>query len=163
MDESTVAPRITIEAGLDQALAAADNFGLRTFFQYWQSKRPPNGGVPQRSAIDPVEIPELLPSVFLADIEHGPQDRVRYRLIGTRIVEHEGADYTGYYLDEVNPDPNTKMRRHYAAACIGRVYLRQDTVYWHGRGHVAYRALLLPLADGGDSIDLLFGMMQFEN
>lgn len=71
---------------------------LKEFAAYWRGKtsgdRPPHPG-----AIDPTEIPGLLPFVVIAQLESAPL-RVRYRLVGTRVVEAHGADYTNRYLDE---------------------------------------------------------------
>ena len=44
--------------------------------------------------------PELLPYVLIADFETEPF-RVRFRLVGTRLVESAGQDFTGRYLDEM--------------------------------------------------------------
>lgn len=71
---------------------------LKEFAAYWRGKtaghRPPHPG-----AIDPTEIPGLLLFVVIAQLEAAPL-RVRYRLVGTRVVEAHGADYTNRYLDE---------------------------------------------------------------
>lgn len=66
--------------------------------RYWQRKCP-DGSLPLRAAIDPTEIPQLLPYLVIAEIEAAPL-RVRYRLVGTRVVESNGADFTNRYLDE---------------------------------------------------------------
>src|SRR3546814_18274569 len=55
---------------------------------------------PRRADIDPVEIPRLMPYVLIADIEHAPF-RVRFRLVGTKVVEATGFEFTGKYLDEI--------------------------------------------------------------
>lgn len=70
---------------------------VRAFERYWSVKG--HGAIPRRSAIDPLEIPNLLPLLVIADLESAPF-RVRYRLVGTRVVESHGTDYTNRYLDE---------------------------------------------------------------
>lgn len=71
---------------------------LKEFAAYWRGK---NSGdrLPHPATIDPTEIPGLLPFVVIAQIEPAPL-RVRYRLVGTRVVEAHGSDYTNRYLDE---------------------------------------------------------------
>src|SRR5512144_3286222 len=73
---------------------------LAKFHEYWRSKCAA-GALPQRAAIDPVESPRLLPYLVIAEIEREPM-RVRYRLVGTRLVEANGSNYTNRYLDECN-------------------------------------------------------------
>ena len=62
-----------------------------------------------RAAIDPTEIPRLLPYLVIAEIEASPL-RVRYRLVGTRVVEDHGSDFTNRYLEDcdfaVDPIPH---------------------------------------------------------
>jgi hypothetical protein len=73
---------------------------VRQFHGYWLSKCGA-GMVPLRAAIDPTEIPRLLPFLVIAEIEAEPL-RVRYRLVGTRVAESNGSDFTNRYLDECN-------------------------------------------------------------
>jgi hypothetical protein len=72
---------------------------VKEFHRYWRSKSA--DGLPPRRAIDPVEIPRLLPYLVIADIEREPL-RIRYRLVGTRVAEANGSDFTNRYLDECN-------------------------------------------------------------
>src|SRR5687767_9939219 len=66
--------------------------------RYWQSKCR-DGSPPLRAAIDPTEIPRLLPYLVIAEIEASPM-RVRYRLVGTQVVEDNGSDFTNRYLED---------------------------------------------------------------
>src|SRR5690606_7103695 len=57
--------------------------------------------MPRRADLDPAAIgAELLPYVALADAEPSPF-RVRYRLVGTKMVQYSRIDFTGRYLDEL--------------------------------------------------------------
>ncbi|HNB28753.1 MAG TPA: PAS domain-containing protein [Alphaproteobacteria bacterium] len=67
---------------------------------YWQSKVR-DGRLPRPSDIDPVEIPKLLASVVICDLEDAPF-RVRFRLVGTLQVLVAGAELTGRYVDQMN-------------------------------------------------------------
>ena len=58
--------------------------------------------MPAPTDIDPLKLPlRLLPHVSLLDIEHQPERRFRWRLIGTYITETLGRDSTGRYWDEL--------------------------------------------------------------
>jgi hypothetical protein len=71
---------------------------VKDLHRYWQSKCGA-GTLPPRAAIDPTEIPRLLPYLVITEIETEPM-RVRYRLVGTQAVEATGWDFTNRYLDE---------------------------------------------------------------
>ena len=73
---------------------------VRALHRYWQSKCR-DGSLPLRAAIDPTEIPQLLPYLVIAEIEASPL-RVRYRLVGTQVVEDHGSDFTNRYLEDCN-------------------------------------------------------------
>ena len=52
--------------------------------------------MPARSDLDPAEIPILLPFVLL--VEKAAGDRLRYRLVGTAVVNEVGRDLTGDFV-----------------------------------------------------------------
>ena len=66
---------------------------------YWQAKRE-GRAMPRRADIDPVDLTDLLPDLLLGDYEASPF-RVRFRLVGTRLAEIHGLDFTGHYLDQL--------------------------------------------------------------
>ena len=60
--------------------------GARELYAYWASKKPKDG-LPGRQQVDPIDIPKLLPRIFLADvIWEGDRPRIRFRLVGQAIV-----------------------------------------------------------------------------
>ncbi len=69
---------------------------VRRLHLYWESRRL-EGAMPRRADIDPGDIRELLPYVMITEILRSPFD-VRYRLVGTAIVEAYGYDFTGRNL-----------------------------------------------------------------
>jgi len=78
----------------------ADDPILGALYRYWSRCRG-RRRVPDRRDIDPLQLgAKLLPHVGLMDIVDGGA-RVRYRLLGTAIVERFGADPTGKLMDEV--------------------------------------------------------------
>src|SRR3546814_945976 len=92
---------------------------IRELFAYWQDKR--RGDLlPRRADIDPVEIPRLMPYVLIADIEHAPF-RVRFRLVGTKVVEATGFEFTGKYLDEITLPNRKSTRLNSSHSCATRM------------------------------------------
>ncbi len=53
-----------------------------------------------RSAFDPIQVPRLLPYLFLVDLVDDGQD-FRYRLIGGHIREHSPTNFVGRRLSEI--------------------------------------------------------------
>jgi hypothetical protein len=66
---------------------------------YWQHQCE-SGKLPRRADIAPDHIRDLLPNIMIVDVEHNPM-RFRYRLVGTRVVEYNGVEFTGRYLGEI--------------------------------------------------------------
>jgi len=71
---------------------------------YWHKLAKAAGGIPPRTAFDPIAIPSVLPSVFL--IERLDADTYRFRLLGTDFAERGVSDLTGALLkrSEVDAD-----------------------------------------------------------
>jgi hypothetical protein len=63
---------------------------------YWHKLAEASGGIPDRTAFDPIAIPSTLPSVFL--IERLDADTYRFRLLGTEFAERGVIDLTGTLL-----------------------------------------------------------------
>jgi hypothetical protein len=72
---------------------------VETMLAYWRSVRV-GRSLPRRGDIDPAALRSILPQVMLTDISHEPF-RVRYRLVGTAVVEHTKLDFTGRFVDEM--------------------------------------------------------------
>ncbi|MCR9222140.1 MAG: PAS domain-containing protein [Alphaproteobacteria bacterium] len=95
---------------------------LADLYVYWAAKRPAAGGRPPRGAIDPVDIPKILPFLMLVEI-HGPE-RFFFRLVGTNVAQ--GIDPTGRYLAEGAPDG---PYRAHIVALFGECQRRGGPVY----------------------------------
>ncbi|OAB54846.1 hypothetical protein AY600_09405 [Phormidium willei BDU 130791] len=70
----------------------------RQMLAYWRSKV--DGlGPPRKAAIDPTEIPQLLPDLLI--YERIAPDHFRVRVIGTRVTARIGVDPTGANIFEL--------------------------------------------------------------
>lgn len=90
---------------------------------YWTEKRG-DRPLPGWTDIDPTEIVRLLPNLIVVGIEHHPL-RVRYRLVGTQIVEFRG-EVTGHYLDAIPwsaPAAAQKVKESFAMVIASRAPL----------------------------------------
>ncbi|MBP5856027.1 PAS domain-containing protein [Marivibrio halodurans] len=65
---------------------------------YWRA-RLGNGPIPCRKLFDPSDLRDLLPNILIVEFADDPW-KIRYRLIGTKVVEMSRLDFTGRRLDE---------------------------------------------------------------
>jgi hypothetical protein len=130
---------------------------LRTLYAYWIAKRGYRR-MPRRADIDPIDIPNLLPSVFLVDVG-GPPLRFRYRLIGTAICGRWGGDATGKYLDKVDVDGDldTMLRQYTAVVETGTPRFDVAEFMTESGRYLHYRRLLLPLSEDDLTPNMLLG------
>ena len=89
---------MTAPAELDERLAA--------LWDLWSHKRP-DARLPSRGDFDPLEMVRLLPFVFLVDVLERKPLALRYRLIGTGIVNAVGWNTALSY--EVDWVPSQRM------------------------------------------------------
>jgi hypothetical protein len=127
---------------------------LRQLHAYWQGKRDGNR-LPGRGDIDPIDIPKLMPDVALVDILRDPLD-YRYRLVGTRLVEMMGAERTGLRMRELfTPDAVAGTVQLMEHLLVTREPLAfEGRLFWLGKEHRAFHALVLPLAADGETVDM---------
>ena len=133
---------------------------IRALYDYWQKIHPEGGGLPGRRHLDPLDIPRLLPNIWMIDVRQQPL-RFRFRLVGTEIVKFTGRDSTGMWLDQVYPD----YEHTEAFAAHRECALKAHPVYRKGgvlsnptRRFIEAERLYLPLADDGRTVDILLVM-----
>jgi len=131
-------------------------------YRYWLSVWPAPDLLPGRKHCNPIDIPRLLPRVWLADVHRHPL-RFKYRLVGTACVEATGSEPTGRWLDEVHPRfLGSAVNPHFEAAAE-----RAQVAYYRGppayittiyeRKWKTLERLILPLAQDGLHVDMLLG------
>jgi hypothetical protein len=133
---------------------------IKALYAYWLSIRPAGGLLPARRHFDPLDIPELLPNIWMIDVRRDPL-RFRFRLIGTEVVRFTGRDATGRWLDEVYPNYRSSdaYHVHCAVAESSRPRYRKSGVLSNpNRKQVTAERLYLPLADDGRNVDIVLVM-----
>ena len=142
----------------------------RRALAYWRSKAP-EGRLPGRLDIDPLEMPDLLQWLTLIDVVweeledgEGRRLRLRCRLIGTEVVTHFGRDITGLYAEEAySGDYLAQALETYGAIIESRQpRLSRHQIPIEGREHAEYDRLILPLAEDGDTVDMFLICFAFE-
>ncbi len=133
---------------------------LTNLYRYWLSIRPSAGVLPGRRHLSPLDIPPLLPWVWLTEVQR-PGLRFRYRLIGTVHVEAFGSDTTGRWYDDVHPAfrESTAYLQFVAVAEDRKVaFYRGPPVYVSDASWKTIERLILPLAQNGRNVDMLLGI-----
>lgn len=127
---------------------------LKRLYDYWLSKKGDRQW-PRRADIQPEEITDILPWVFLME---RVGEQLRYRLVGEKVREMYGAKLIGMFMDQVDYD-------HITAAYIGE-YARAEKEgpvvkkwsFTKGDGrHLEYERIILPLSSDGMTIDMFLG------
>ncbi len=117
-----------------------------------------------RRDIDATEIdPALLP--FLQITERLPESgRIRFRLIGTGIVDAYGADLTGKYMDDIYSGERLRyVEANYDAVCASkRPVLVVNRAHSSRPVALVCHRLVMPLADDNATIRQFLTAMRFE-
>lgn len=126
---------------------------------YWRGKCT-GRKMPSRRDLDPVDIPKLLPSILLLDVE-ADTGRLRFRLVGTRISDIYGRDYTGQYLDEIFFGRNRDqiIDAYQSVASDGGPH--HCFIDFTNRDGLEFdmERLILPLSTDGEAVDKLIAIL----
>jgi hypothetical protein len=129
---------------------------------YWVSISPSNG-IPPRSALDPMAIPKLLPTTFLADVEE--DGGFRYRLAGSMIEErYQCFPIKGKTPHDVMGDDAENILIPYRRVKDEAVlFYREANLIWLASSHryTQYKVLLMPFSEDGLRVNMIFGVQEF--
>lgn len=137
----------------------------RAAFAYWDSKRPGAGRLPARGSLDPLDIPKLLPVVWLVDVVR--QDtgvHFHTRLSGTLTVDLYGRDPTDLWFEDLYDEPHLsrQLATYRSVVAAARPHCTRLRVPLTGREHRVYDRLIMPLADDGETVDMLLGCHAYD-
>ncbi len=155
-DTTTVAQGMA--SGFEVSLVRSQR--IRKLNAYWQAKA--GGRVPSRSVIDPVDVRELLPNLMMIDVVDEPP-RFRYRLVGTRVVQYTGFDFTGRCLDEM-----IFQGRDFMEQCYRVMLAERRPIFGHYAWLVRSRHFgqcefgLFPLSDDGVTVNRGISIEDYE-
>lgn len=128
-------------------------------YEYWLGKCS-GDRLPRRADLKPAEMGRLLPYVFLVDVTQVPLS-FRFRLVGSRITEWAGREYTGRAIDERDYGPQWRRVFDIYAAVVAAREPRHD-IYaapWVRREFYRYERIVAPLSNDGTIADMLFGAL----
>jgi len=154
---STLA-RYIVPVQIPDPLSQLSDDRIRRFAAYWIGKCA-DGRIPNRTDIDPTEIPWALPFIWICDfLAEGPD--FRYRLAGEHINDAFRQSLRGKTMRAiVSPELQEIAIRKYARVIEMPAALHNfGPVYMHrGRSLVGER-IVLPLSSGGGDMDMIIGV-----
>lgn len=119
--------------------------------EHWQQLATAQGRIPDRSAVDVLDLVPAIGNLMLLEVEREGFDAI-YRVYGTVVADRAGRDWTGYRVSEMNRITGTPAALLYRA-CYRAVYRRPAPLYSeHASASwlsvYTWRRLILPLSDG---------------
>jgi len=132
--------------------------GVAGLYAYWHSKCGQRM-MPSRCDIDPLDVPQHLSEIFLAEI-HRPLLRFRFRLIGTKICQRWHADFTGQWLDEIDKGTRSPATIEQYRDVAENGVPRCDHIEFASENGflLRYWRLMLPLGVDDDAPDMILGL-----
>jgi hypothetical protein len=140
--------------------ALSDDPNLAALLRYWEMKRGARP-MPRRRDIDPLDMPPaLLPHLELVELAQG---RLRYRLIGTAIVDAMGRDATGRFLDQVFAGEHGRFveRVHRAAMSARRPVFSLCWLRREFGGDLPLLRVVAPLSEDGNVVHMTLAATSF--
>ncbi len=129
---------------------------LALLYAYWDSKRS-DRRFPGRSDLDPVDIPSLLPSIYLVEVRRDPFDLV-FRLAGGVLTGCYGCGMAGGRLLDLPGSATQELYEQAArAARSGRPVLLSGPLRTAVDAFQRADHLLLPLGESPNRVDMLIG------
>jgi len=129
--------------------------GLAQLYRYWVTLHDPSICAPLRRRFDPIAVPQLLSHLWMLDIQHEPEFRLRYRLLGTRVEQVLGRALKGQWLDECHPwakHPTYFVRYREVMDTGIPSWRKGPPMFWHDKVGVIEN-VILPLSESGERVD----------
>ncbi len=127
---------------------------------YWRSIHPASG-LPGRQHFDPVDIPKLLANIRLVDVHDSPP-RFVARLVGTKLVDLHGFDYTGQWLDDAYENfegSGTQLGLLKVLSSHRPDWRRGQPLLSEGKDYAQIERLNLPFASDGKTVDMVLSFI----
>ncbi len=147
---------LTVDWGIDLF-----DFRLREIHAHWTALHK-DGAMPLRADFRPAQLRQVLPYLFLVDVEREPKD-FRVRLAGTHFENFVQQKLTGKRVSEAfPPDFGAAVLKLWGEAVETRRPLHAIGQLWMpGRDYVRWEGIILPLASEEGEIDQLLGGVVF--
>lgn len=118
--------------------------------------------IPLKRDFDPAAVPRVLPSVILLDVLW-PGPEFRYRLMGTRWVDHFDRDYTGQFMRAIEHQrPPSRIWDALSSVAECASPAAPDIPYVGSLfGNRSIEVFIAPLSNEGEQVDYLLATVEF--
>ena len=135
---------------------------IKSLYDYWCEISPP-GGLPERQHFDPLDVPKLLPNIWLIDVSREPL-RFSLRLLGTRIEEFSGGRWKRFHNQNLhNEGVLARVQSN-----LAEVVETHEPSWRRGRPLISWEQefatlerIYLPLARDGETVDMILAITIF--
>lgn len=140
---------------------AQDYAGLSELLQHWKTLCG-DRAMPRRSDFDPINVPGLLSGICLVEVINGGEDYF-YRVAGTGLEEMSGQALQNKRFSELEHAEACEAMRATCAACVqsARPVVITNMLQEPGRDHTAITAIILPLSDDGETVNMILTLTEF--
>ena len=126
---------------------------------YWVARKG-DAAAPRRTAIDPLDIPRLLPNLLLWDVDSSGD--YLCRLSGSEVDLSMGFPVKGNWLGQMKCPLIAEAQIEFNATRDRAIpTFVERTMGWVGKPYLYYRHLLLPLSNEQGEIHVLASLMTF--
>ena len=138
-------------------LPARDQIHRRIYklVDHWEGLRPSAKLLPGRQHFDPMEVPDLLPNIYLLAVV-GDSARFQFRLLGEAILSSGGPGRKGLFVDEI-PRTDTKAYLHDQLTSLVKthepIWYKGPPTLRHHKDVMQLEGVMLPLAANGVDVD----------
>ncbi|MBL8836295.1 MAG: PAS domain-containing protein [Alphaproteobacteria bacterium] len=135
---------------------------LQGLYDYWLARRGAGGAMLRRD-FDPIAIPFALRHLILADVADGGR-AIRYRVVGTEVVDAHGMDYTGRTVEQITSGATLDFTRSLYGVVVNQVVpvYSEGRFRWEGKEFNWTKRLHLPMSRDGAAVDLVLAGQVFE-
>jgi len=150
---------VRVPDGDPLAFAAAP---IRKFWAYAARCRGA-GGLPERCQFDPIDIPRLLPYLWILEVA-GDGARLRYRLAGSAMVDALNFDPTGQTIEDIvsakasGNSAETLARYWTSVREAVATWRRGPARHWRNSDWIDVESLCVPFTVGGSAVAQLIGI-----
>lgn len=137
--------------------------GLVELLEHWKTLRG-DRLMPGRSDFDPTQVPRLLSAICLVEVIDGGSDYY-YRVAGSRLEEMCGQKLQSRRFSEITDADARESMTATCKACVqsaGPVVIKNQ-LREPGRDHMSITAIILPLSDDGEAVNMILTLTEFED
>lgn len=136
--------------------------GVKSLYNYW-CEISPNGQLPGRKHFDPIDLPRLLPNLWLIEVHREPL-RFWRRLVGSKIEEFAGMNLTGGWVGDRLSGTRLSGVHSYLMDVVESKrpnWRRGKSLIRFEKDYAELERLYLPMADDGVTVDMILAITVF--